>query len=143
MRSELDVEQLVNAVGDAIVVSDVNGIIRFWNPSAERIFGFAEKEVLGQSLDLIIPEKQRERHWKGYHETVRTGNTIYATDVLRVPAIGKDGLKLSIGFSVALLYSAEGRVSGMVAVIRDETDRFNEERKLRKRLAELEQGVEQ
>lgn len=142
MRQELDAEQLLNAVGDAIVVSDSCGTIRFWNPSAERIFGFTEKEVLGQSLDLIIPEKQRDRHWEGYRETVRTAKTRYAADILRVPAVGKNGLRLSIAFSVALLYSAEGHVSGMVAVIRDETDRFNEERNLRRRLAELEQKTQ-
>lgn len=127
-------------MGDAVVVSDSAGTITCWNPSAERIFGFSEEEALGQSLDLIIPEKQRQRHWEGYHATVRTGKTRYATDVLRVPAIGKDGKRLSIAFTVALLSPDGKQVSGMVAVIRDETERFNEERTLRKRLAELEQG---
>ena len=142
MQSDLDLQQLLAAIGDAVVVSDPDGAIRMWNPAAERIFGFSESEALGQSLDLIIPEKQRERHWDGYRNTMRTGQTRYATDVLRVPAIDKKGRRLSIAFTVALLYSAENEISGIVAVIRDETARFDEERSLRKRLAELERGTE-
>ncbi|MEW7992675.1 MAG: PAS domain S-box protein [gamma proteobacterium symbiont of Ctena orbiculata] len=142
MQWETDYRQLVAAMGDAVVISDTEGRIRLWNPAAERIFGFTETEALGQSLDLIIPEKQRQRHWDGYHETMRSGKTRYATDLLRVPAIGKNARRLSIAFSVALLYSEDKEVSGMVAVIRDETERFNAERELRKRLAELEQDAD-
>lgn len=141
MQSNNDSRQIITAIADAIVVSDRDGMISLWNPAAERIFGYSESEALGQSLDLIIPEKQRESHWMGYHKTMQTGKTRYATNTLRVPAIDKEGRRLSIAFSVALLYSAESEISGIVAVIRDETDRFHEERKLRKQLAELEQGV--
>lgn len=142
MQWETDFQQLVTAMGDAVVVSDSEGIIRFWNPVAARIFGFSETEAVGQSLDLIIPRKQREHHWNGYHETMRSGKTRYANDLLRVPAIGKNDKRLSIAFSVALLYSANQKVSGMVAVIRDETERFKTEQNLRKRLAEFERGAE-
>lgn len=141
MGSDLDFKQMVAAIADGVVVSDSKGTITLWNPSAERIFGFNEDEALGQSLDLIIPVKQRERHWAGYRETMRTGTTRYANDILRVPAIDKNGRHLSIAFTVALLYSSENTISGMVAVIRDETERFQKERDLRKRLAELEQGT--
>jgi PAS domain S-box-containing protein len=102
------------------------------------MFGFAQSEALGQSLDLIIPERQRQRHWDGYHKTMQTGLTRYGSDVLRVPALHKDGHTLSIAFTVAILYSAERKVTSIVAIIRDETARFSEERSLRKRLAELE-----
>lgn len=138
MHSAIDFNQLVAAVGDAIIVSDASGAIALWNPASERMFGFTESEALGQSLDLIIPERQRQRHWDGYHKTMQTGQTRYGSDVLRVPALHKDGRALSIAFTVALLYSAEKMVTGIVAIIRDETSRFNEERSLRKRLAELE-----
>jgi PAS domain S-box-containing protein len=138
MHSAIDFKQLVNAVGDAIVVCDASGAITFWNPAAERLFGFAEQEALGQSLDLIIPERQRQRHWDGYNKTMQTGQTRYGNDVLRVPALHKDGRTLSIAFTVAMLFSAEKTVTAIIAIIRDETARFSEERSLRKRLAELE-----
>lgn len=138
MHSAIDFKQLVEAVGDAIVVCDASGVITLWNPAAERIFGFAESEALGQSLDLIIPERQRQRHWDGYNKTMQTGQTRYGNDVLRVPALHKDGRPLSIAFTVAMLYSAEKTVTAIIAVVRDDTTRFSEERSLRKRLAELE-----
>jgi PAS domain S-box-containing protein len=141
MHSETDFKQLVEAVGDAIVVCDAGGAITLWNPAAERMFGFAASEALGQSLDLIIPERQRQRHWDGYHKTMQTGQTRYGHDVLRVPALHKEGHALSIAFTVAILYSAEKTVTAIVAIIRDETTRFSEERNLRKRLAELEARV--
>jgi PAS domain S-box-containing protein len=135
--SSIDFAELVNAVGDAIVVCDAGGAIIHWNPGAERIFGFSQAEALGQSLDLIIPERQRDRHWEGYHHTMATGQTRYATNVLRVPALHKDGHTLSIAFTVALL-GKQGEPSAIVAVVRDETERFAQDRKLRKELAELE-----
>jgi PAS domain S-box-containing protein len=138
MHSAVNLNELVAAIGDAIVVSDAEGAITLWNPAAERIFGFSESEALGHSLDLIIPERLRQRHWDGYHQTMKTGQTRYAFDVLRVPAVHKDGRALSIAFTVALLHSPDGALTGIVAVIRDETARWTEERDLRKRLAELE-----
>jgi len=138
MQSGIDMKQLVEAIGDAIVASDAGGTIVLWNPAAERMFGFTESEALGQSLDLIIPQRQQQRHWDGYHKTMATGQTRYGNDVLRVPAMHKDGHAISIAFTVALLHSADGKVSAIVAAIRDETSRFAEERNLRKRLTELE-----
>ncbi len=138
MPSPIDFAALVRAAGDAVIACDAGGQITLWNPAAERIFGFAESEALGRSLDLIIPERQRQRHWDGYHQTMRTGQTRYATDVLRVPALHKDGRTLSIAFTVALLQSTDDRPAAIVAIIRDETARWTEERNLRKRLTELE-----
>lgn len=138
MQTTTDLKQLVEAVGDAIVASDAGGAIVLWNPAAERMFGFTENEALGQSLDIIIPQRQQPRHWDGYHQTMATGKTRYGNDVLRVPAVHKDGHNLSIAFTVALLHTPDNQVSAIVAVIRDETSRFAEERNLKKRLTELE-----
>ena len=135
----IDYKQLVEALADAVVVADPSGVIRFWNPAAERLFGFTKTEALGNSLDLIVPERFRERHWAGYNRTMTTGQTRYAHDVLRVPAVHKDGRPMSIAFTVGLLYGPQGNITGILAVIRDETARFAEDRDLRKRLAELEQ----
>lgn len=138
MHSAVDLNQLVTAIGDAIIVCDAGGAITLWNPAATRMFGFSEEEAIGKSLDLIIPERQRQRHWDGYHKTMDTGITRYGNDVLRVPALHKEGRPLSIAFTVAMLYSEDKKVTAIVAVIRDETARFTEDRNLRKRLAELE-----
>jgi PAS domain S-box-containing protein len=134
----VDLTQLVAAVADAVVVTDASGAITLWNPAAERMFGFPASEALGQSLDLIIPERLRHRHWEGFSKTMLTGQTKYGTELLRVPAVDKGGRTLSIAFTVALLQAPDGKPIAIAAVIRDETSRFNEERSLRKRLAELE-----
>lgn len=135
---DIDLHQLVAGAGDAIMACDATGAIVLWNKAAERIFGHTEAEVLGRSMDLIIPARQRERHWEGYHKTMATGITKYGNDVLRVPAVHKDGHMLSIAFTVSMLLTADRKVSSIVAIVRDETRRFAEERELRKRLMELE-----
>jgi PAS domain S-box-containing protein len=133
----LDYEQLVATAGDAIVVADPEGRIILWNAAAERIFGYSAAEAQGQSLDLIIPERLRKRHWEGYEKTMATGHTRYGAEILRVPAIRKDGGSLSIAFSVSLLRSADGKVAAIASIIRDDTARWEEERALKMRLAEL------
>ena len=138
MHPDLDLKQLVAGAADAIIVCDAPGAITLWNRSAERVFGFTEAEALGRSLDLIIPQRQRERHWEGYHKTMATAVTKYGADVLRVPALHKDGRTLSIAFTVSMLISHDHKVTGIVAIVRDETARFAELRDLRKRLVELE-----
>ena len=138
LQTNVDLTQLVAGAGDAIMVCDAKGAITLWNKAAERIFGFTEAEALGQSLDLIIPQRQRQRHWDGYHKTMETAVTKYGADVLRVPALHKDGHTLSIAFTVSMIFSADQKVSGIVAIVRDETTRFAEERELRKRLVEME-----
>ncbi|OYX12649.1 MAG: histidine kinase [Rhizobiales bacterium 32-66-8] len=138
MQSTIDFTELAHVMGDAVIVSDAAGDITFWNAAAERIFGFTPDDALGQSLDIIIPEKQRPRHWQGYHETMRTGQTRYGADLLRVPALHKDGRLLSISFTVALLTGGDSAARAIVAVVRDETERWANERALKKRVSELE-----
>lgn len=138
MQAQLDFEQMFHALGDGVIVSDTAGKIMFWNAAATRIFGFAEDEAIGQSLDLIVPQRQRDRHWDGYYKTMATGQTRYGADLLRVPALHKEGKPLSIAFTVALLHGPGGEVSAIVALVRDETERWSEERKLKTRLAQLE-----
>ena len=138
MQTTIDSRELVEAIGDAVIAADPAGAIVLWNPAAERVFGYTEAEALGKSLDIIIPQRQQQRHWDGYNKTMETGVTKYGNDVLRVPAVHKDGHTLSIAFTVALLHAPDGKVSAIVAVVRDESARFAEERNLRKRLTELE-----
>ncbi len=138
MTTDIDFKALVAGMGDAVVVCNAAGAIVLWNAAAQRIFGFTEAEALGQSLDIIIPERLRGRHWEGYHKTMATGITRYGADLLRVPAVNKAGQAMSIAFTVSMLFGADGKVSAIASVIRDETLRFNDDRALRKRLAELE-----
>lgn len=138
MQSIVDMKTLVAAMADAVMVCDAKGLITLWNPAAERMFGHTEAQALGQSLDMIIPQRQQQRHWDGYHQTMKTGVTKYGHDLLKVPALHKDGHTLSIAFTVSLLHAADGSVSGIAAVVRDETARFAQERDTRKRITELE-----
>ena len=138
MNYMLDLPSLVQAAGDAIIAADTDGKILLWNPAAERIFGFTAEEALGHSLDLIIPERLRHRHWEGYQRVMRTGQSRYGAEVLRVPAQHKDGRALSIAFTVALLQAGDGGIQAIAAIVRDETARWEEERALRRRLTELE-----
>jgi PAS domain S-box-containing protein len=138
MNTSIDPATLLEALADAVVACDAKGAIVVWNAAAERMFGYTRAEALGQSLDLIIPERLRKRHWEGYDKTMDTGITKYGTDVLRVPAVDKQGNPLSIAFTVAMLYGADGKVSAIASIIRDETARFAEERALKKRVADLE-----
>ena len=141
MQTPLDCTQLVASIGDAVIASDPSGAINLWNPAATRMFGHTEAEALGKSLDIIIPQRQQQRHWDGYNKTMETGVTRYGNDVLRVPAVHKDGHTLSIAFTVAMLHSPDGKISAIVAVVRDESARFAEDRALKKRLTELEMAA--
>ena len=124
--------RLVNELADAVVVADTAGTICFWNGAAERIFGWTAAEAVGASLDLIVPERQRSRHWDGYRSVMSTGTTKYGSDLLRVPSLHVDGQRRSIAFTVTLLKDADGTVTGIAAVVRDETERWSEEQELRR-----------
>jgi PAS domain S-box-containing protein len=138
MNTSVDLLQLIECVGDAIIVADAQEKIVLWNPAATRIFGYTESEALDQTLDLIVPERQRQRHNEGYSKSMETGTTRYGTSLLKVPAKHKDGRTLSIAFTVGMLFDAQQKANGVVAIIRDETERFSEERALKRRLADLE-----
>jgi PAS domain S-box-containing protein len=129
-------ETIVRHAADAIVYADAEGIIRFWNAGAERIFGYSSNEAIGRSLDLIIPEKQRGRHWEGFREVMQTGKSRYgAGDLLAVPAQRKDGTRISVEFTIVPMHDDNGRMIGMAAILRDVTQRFTEMKALRAQLA--------
>jgi len=138
MKTNIDLNQLLNCVGDAVIVADAHEKIVLWNAAATRIFGYSEEEALGKTLDLIVPERQRQKHNEGYSKSMETGATRYGTSLLKVPAKHKDGSTLSIAFTVGMLFDEKHQANGVAAVIRDETARFAEERALQKRLSDLE-----
>jgi len=128
---------LIERMADAVIYADADGRIGVWNAGAERIFGFTGSEAIGQSLDIIIPENLRSRHWDGFTNTMRTGKSRYgAGDLLAVPALRKDGARISVEFTIVPFAAEDGRMIGIAAVLRDVTERFEEMKALRKRLAQ-------
>ena len=129
-------EALIAGTSDAVIFADADGTITRWNPAATRMFGYAAAEAIGRSLDLIIPDTLRARHWQGYRETMRTGQTRYGDgQILAVPALRKDGSRLSVEFTIVPFLDQVGRMCGIGAILRDVTARFDEMRALRKPLA--------
>jgi PAS domain S-box-containing protein len=140
--SDADLIALLVASDDGVIVADPSGAIRFWNAAAERMFGRPAEETIGASLDLIIPEKLRARHWEGYRTVMHTGATSYAGRMLAVPAVRADGSRISVEFTVTLLRDASGTVSGIGAILRDVTERWEERRASQERVRALESELE-
>lgn len=132
--------RIVEEMPEAVVFADRQGVVRLWNRAAETMFGYSAAEALGQSLDLIIPERFRARHWDGYRQVMTTGVTSYGQRLLAVPAMRKDGERISIEFSIALLKDERGEVTGAAAVVRDVTARWQAEREMRRRLTALKES---
>lgn len=143
--SDHNVEDLCRTIveksSDAIIYADGEGIIRLWNSGATGIFGYSHDEAVGRSLDIIVPEGMRDRHWEGYRKVMGTGETKYGAETLSVPAIRKDGSRISIEFTIVLISGEEGNPKGTAAIIRDVTKRWEKEREMKKRLSELEERV--
>jgi PAS domain S-box-containing protein len=134
--------ELVRSLADAVVIADPDGTIVFWNEATTRIFGWAADEAIGRSLDLIIPERLRARHWDGYRRVMETGHTEYGARLLEVPAVHRDGHTISIAFTVSLLGGPGApRPAGIAAVIRDDSGRWRERREMSERLTALEQRL--
>ncbi len=130
--------RIVQGAGDAILFADREGRIRLWNAGAEAMFGQTAAEALGQSMDIIIPERLRGRHWEGWKKVMETGVTRYGTETLSVPAVRKDGSPLSIEFTIQLVRDDAGAILGASTIIRDVTARWNRDKELRKKLKDLE-----
>lgn len=134
-------QRIVEDTSDAIIFADREGVIRLWNSGAEVMFGYTAEEMVGQSMDPFIPERQRERHWEGWHRVMQTGVTKYGRELLAVPAIRKDGARISLEFSILLVRDEAGEMLGAVAIMREVTARWQRDRELRQRLAELKAKV--
>ena len=132
---------LVERTDHAVVAADPEGVIRFWNPAAEAMFGHPRAEAVGRTLDLIVPENLRDRHWEGYRRVMATGETEYAGRTLAVPAVRADGTRVSVEFTVTLLTDEDGAIAGIAAILRDVTAQWEERRALRRRLADLERRL--
>jgi PAS domain S-box-containing protein len=131
-------DRIVEDAQAGIIFADEHGIIRLWNSGAEAMFGYTAAEAIGQSMEMIIPEKHRARHDEGYARVMQTGITKYGRDALAVPALRKDGSRISIEFTIVLVRSAQRGVIGAAAIVQDVTARWERDKALRARLAALE-----
>lgn len=129
---------IVEHAQDAIIFADREGIIRLWNEGAAAVFGYRPDEAIGQTLDIIIPEGLRGRHWEGYRKVMATGVTKYGREFLAVPGLRKDGTRISLEFTIMLLRDETGALLGPAAIVRDVTARWLHEKALRERLAAAE-----
>ena len=134
-------EAIVEQTPDAIIFADCDGMIRVWNRGAETVFGFSAAEVIGSSLDVIIPERFRRAHWEGFHQAIERGHTQHGGQVRTTRSIHKLGHTLYVDLSFGLVKSSAGSVIGSVVVGRDCGARYLSEKALRERLAELERKV--
>ena len=135
--SDMLARALLGTSSDAIIAADKDGIVRFWNPGAERNFGYTSEDAIGQSLDIIIPERLRKRHWDGYQQVMQGGESRYGHgDILAVPSIRKDGAGISVEFTIVPLTDEAGLLNGVAAIMRDVTKRFEEVRALKRKLAD-------
>ena len=134
-------EQVLDNAPDAILVADKEGLIRYWNNGAEALFGQTATEAVGQSLDLIIPENLRNRHWEGYWRVMATGETKYKTGLLAAPGQRKDGSRISLEFSMVLLRDDAGVLQGVASIMRDVTAHWQKEKELKERLTSCEKKL--
>jgi PAS domain S-box-containing protein len=129
--------QILAQTPDAIIFADGDGVIRLWNHGAEVLFGFPAAEVVGCSLDLIIPERFRQAHWDGFRRAVASGRTRAGDSVRTTRAAHKFGQKLYVDLSFGVVKDDSGAVIGALAIGRDCSARFLADQALRERLAEL------
>ncbi len=134
-------QAIVEQTSDAIILADHDGMIRLWNHGAEALFGYPAGEVLGNSLDIIIPERLRQAHWEGFHKAIDTRRTKYANQVLTTRSMHRDGSKLYVDMSFDLVRDNADAIIGVLAIARNCTARHLAESALRARLAELEERV--
>ena len=142
MDDSADLDRLYRTIVDesptAILFADREGKIRLWNAGATALFGYSREEALGQSMDLIVPERQRARHWEGWEKVMATGVTRYGREPLAVPALRKDGSRISIEFNILLVRGPAGEMAGAAAYFQDVTVRWQQQKEMKARLQALE-----
>jgi len=131
-------QNIVEQTQFAVMFSDREGVIQLWNAGAEAMFGYKAEEAVGRSLDIIVPERQRPRHWEGYVKVMASGVTKYGREMLAVPAMRKDGARISVEFTIVLLRSPSGEMLGAAAIMQDVTARWQQQKQLKERLSALE-----
>lgn len=126
---------IVSCMHEAVILADLKGVIVVWNHGAETLFGFTADEAIGQSVDLIVPEKLRRAHWDGFNKAIAHGDTLSAKGSRMTRSLQKSGEPLYVDMSFAMVRNAAGELTGSIAVARDATARFMAERAARQAAA--------
>lgn len=122
---------------EAVIFCDLEGVVRVWNGGAEKVFGWTAEEAIGQSLDMIIPERMRKAHWDGFNQAIARGGVKPGRTSMITRSLHKTEESIYIDMSFEMVRNEAGDMLGSLAVVRDATKRFTEEKALRKQLAEL------
>jgi PAS domain S-box-containing protein len=128
---------ILESMPEALIFSDPEGTIKLWNAGAEFLFGYAADDALGRSLNLIIPDHLRKAHWDGFQQAITRGNTVHGRRSAITRALHKSGQQLYVDMSFAVVRDSDGKVIGALAIARDATERYVEERNLRRQLADM------
>jgi PAS domain S-box-containing protein len=139
--TEVILQILLDQNPDAVIFAGTDGVIRYWNAAAERVFGFGAADAVGESLDIIIPEAFRERHWAGYERALAAGETKYRGQSLATKAQKADGTEFYVELGFEVVHGEDGAVIGAMATARDITERFERDRGLRRELRELKERL--
>lgn len=131
-------EAIVAQTPDAIIFADCDRLVQVWNRGAEAVFGFSAAEIIGCSLDIIIPDRFRRAHWEGFRQAIASGRTQHGDHVRTTRATHKLGHRLYVDLSFGLVMNGAGSVIGSVAVGRECSERYVSVKALREQLAELE-----
>lgn len=117
-QDDLPYAAIVQNISEAFIYADRQGIIRWWSDGAEKLFGFTREEALGQSLDLIIPEKLRDAHWRGFNTAMETGVSKYYGRIMTTRSLHKTEEKIYVDMSFHLAKDDNGNVLGSSAIAR-------------------------
>jgi PAS domain S-box-containing protein len=141
-ESEAKYQTITNAATAAIIMMDGGGKISFWNPAAERIFGYSKEEALGRGLhQLLSPNRYYEQYQQGFERFKKSGKGSFIRHIIELTAVRRDGTRFPIGLSLsAIKIKDEWHAIG---IVRDITERKQAEEALRKAHDELEKRVQE
>lgn len=121
--SEAPCAAIVQQCADAMIFADRDGRIQLWNDAAEHLFGFTAEQAVGQSLDIVIPEHLRARHWAGYRMAMESGATKHSGRPMLTKGLHRSGATLYAEMSFAVVSEITRGVLGSIAVARKPRER--------------------
>jgi PAS domain S-box-containing protein len=110
--------QLVQGMAEAVIIASNDGTILEWNAAAERVFGWSRQQAVGENIDMLIPDNQKDQHWEGYDRVLEAGQSKYSDgSLLSVSSLKSDGTRVGIEMSYTPLRQGD-KVVAIAAVVR-------------------------